>query len=189
MKELVHRVFLGLVFPWYCMYSLVGLVVSRESLFWTASQTLSLLPGKSGSYLRKAFYSYSMSRCDAECAIMFGTIFSQRDTEIGRGVYIGPQCNIGMCRIEDNCTVGSGVHILSGNRQHRFDDPGRPVQQQGGEFRKVVIGENSWIGNGAIVMANVGRNCVVGAGAVVTRDVEEGSVVAGNPARLLRKRA
>lgn len=110
------------------------------------------------------------------------------DTEIGDGVYIGPQCNIGLCKIEDNCTVGSGVHILSGKHQHFFDDPDKTVQQQGGILEKVVIGEDTWIGNGAIVMVNVGRKCVIGAGAVVNRPVPDYSIVAGNPARVVGKR-
>ena len=53
----------------------------------------------------------------------------------------------------------------------------------------MVIGQDTWVGNGAIIMASVGRKCVVGAGSVVTHDVEDLSVVAGNPARLIRKRS
>jgi virginiamycin A acetyltransferase len=62
------------------------------------------------------------------------------------------------------------------------------VQKQGGTFEKVVIGEDTWIGNGALVMANVGKKCIIGAGSVVTKDVDDFSVVAGNPARIIRKR-
>jgi len=53
----------------------------------------------------------------------------------------------------------------------------------------VVIGDYVWIGYGAIVLpgATIGDCCVVGAGAVVTRDVPPNSVVAGNPARVLRQ--
>ncbi len=119
---------------------------------------------------------------------MFGTIFSQIDTEIGQNVYIGPQCNIGSSRIEDNCILGSGVHVVSGSRQHNFNDLDKPINEQGGVLKKVTIGEDSWVGNGAIVMANIGKKCIVGAGAVVAKDVEDFSVVAGNPARIIKKR-
>ena len=115
-------------------------------------------------------------------------LFSQQSTEIEQGVYIGPQCNIGLCRIEKNVLLGSGVHLLSGKRQHNFSDPDVPVQQQGGAFSKISVGEDSWIGNGAIVMANVGRKCVVGAGSVVTNPVEDLTIVAGNPAVVVGKR-
>ncbi|MCP5007919.1 MAG: acyltransferase, partial [Planctomycetes bacterium] len=55
-------------------------------------------------------------------------------------------------------------------------------------FEKISIGEDTWIGNGSVVMANIGKKCIVGAGSVVTKDVEEYSIVAGNPAKLLKKR-
>ena len=53
----------------------------------------------------------------------------------------------------------------------------------------IVIEDGAWIGAGAIILAGVtvGRNSVVGAGSVVTRDVPAGSVVAGNPARVIKQ--
>ena len=170
------------------MHRVIGAIAGLDSSFWAFSQFLSLIPGLTGSYLRKGFYRLSMTRCDKDCAILFGSIFSHSDTEIGKGVYIGPHCNIGMCKIEDHCTIGSNVHIMSGSRQHSFDDPEAPIQEQGGVYEKIVIGEDTWIGNAALIMAHVGRKCIVGAGSVVTRDVEDFSIVAGNPARVIKKR-
>jgi acetyltransferase-like isoleucine patch superfamily enzyme len=152
------------------------------------SQLLSLIPGKFGSYCRIAFYRVSMTYCNYDCVIGFATIFSQDDTEIGEGVYIGPQCNIGMCKIGKNCLVASGVHIMSGSAQHNFEDVDRPIQEQGGSYAKVEIGEDSWIGNGSLVMANIGKKCIIGAGSVVTKDVADYSIMAGNPAKLIRMR-
>ncbi len=177
------------VFPLFAIHRLLGYFEKKDSSFWTFSQFLSLFPGLIGNYLRKSFYYLSMTRCDSDCAILFGTIFSQKDTEIGKGVYIGPHCNIGKSKINDHCTLGSGVHIMSGKRQHHFTDVDIPIQEQGGIFEEVVIGEDTWIGNCALIMANVGKKCIIGAGSVVTDDVEDFSIVAGNPARLIRKRA
>jgi serine acetyltransferase len=53
----------------------------------------------------------------------------------------------------------------------------------------VRIGAGSWIGAGAIILADVGRGCVVGAGAVVTRPLPDFAVAAGVPARILRFRS
>jgi acetyltransferase-like isoleucine patch superfamily enzyme len=163
-------------------------VIYQKSPISGFSQLLSLIPGKFGSYCRIAFYRLSMTYCDFDCVIGFATIFSQHDTEIEKGVYIGPQCNIGMCKIEKNCLVGSGVHIMSGSMQHNFDDLDSPIQKQGGRYTKVEIGEDTWIGNGSLVMANIGKKCIIGAGSVVTKDVVDYSIMAGNPAKLIRKR-
>ncbi len=159
-----------------------------DGLFVPFSQLLSLLPGKLGSYCRIAFYRFAMTRCDTDCFIGFATIFSQADTEIGSGVYIGPQCNIGMCKIGDNTLIASGVHIMSGSGQHNFEDLETPIQQQGGVYSKVEIGEDSWIGNGALVMANIGKKCIIGAGSVVTKDIPDYSIAVGNPAKVIRSR-
>lgn len=188
LKSAADILCLGVIVPLYLLY-LCHRPLGLESRFFPdVSQFLSLLPGLPGSYLRKAFYRLTLTRCARDCLIQFGTIFSQRDTEIGQGVYIGAHCNIGSCRLEDHCTLGSNVNILSGRYQHNYGDLNTPVQQQGGHLEKIIIGEDTWIGNAAVVMANIGRKCIVGAGSVVTRDVGDFSVVAGNPATLLRRR-
>ena len=174
--------------PIVASYWLLALVADRDGLTASYSQFLSLLPGKLGDYVRKAALRFMLARCDSDCLVSFGVLLSHWDTEIEAGVYIGPQSNIGKCRIEKNCILGSGVHVMSGRRQHAFADPDTPIRDQGGQLEKVVLGADSWIGNGALILANVGKRCVVGAGAVVVEDVADGSVVAGNPARVLRKR-
>ena len=128
-----------------------------------------------------------MTYCSADTVVSFLTLFSQRDTEISTGVYIGPQCNIGKCKIGRDTLLGSGVHIMSGKGQHNFDDLSKPIKEQGGIFEKVSIGQDSWIGNGALIMANIGKHCVVAAGAVVINDVDDYSIVAGNPAKVIKK--
>lgn len=174
--------------PLVLLYWLLRPVSRGDELFAAFSQALSLFPGLVGSYLRIAFYRCTMKSCASDSFIGFGTLFSHKDTELHSGIYIGPQCNIGLSVIHKNCLLGSGVHLLSGKNQHRFDDPEKPIRLQGGEFTKISLGENSWVGNGAIIMANVGRDCIVGAGSVVTDDIPPGSIVVGNPGKVVRNR-
>jgi acetyltransferase-like isoleucine patch superfamily enzyme len=187
-RNAIYSVCCVLVSPIVLSYWLLAGVADRDGLTASYSQFLSLFPGKLGDYLRKAALRVMLARCDRDCLVSFGVLLSHWDTEIEAGVYIGPHSNIGKCRIEKNCMLGSGVHVMSGRRQHAFAAQGTPIRAQGGAFEKVTIGEDSWIGNGALILASVGKHCVVGAGAVVVDDVAEGSVVVGNPARVVQKR-
>ncbi len=166
----------------------LALLFAKEGLFTFSIHVLSLFPGKFGSYCRIAFNRFTMTYCHVECVIGFATLFSQRDIEIHQGVYIGPQCNIGMCSIGKDSLIASGVHIMSGSQQHHFDDVETPIQQQGGNYIKISIGEDSWIGNGSLVMANIGKKCIIGAGSVVTKDIPDYSIAVGNPAKVIKNR-
>jgi len=160
----------------------------KKSMFIGISQLISLLPGKTGSYFRNSFFNKTMKKCCNNGVIYFGTLFSDPDTEIYDNVYIGPQCNIGKSIIGKDTLIASGVHILSGKNQHDFSDLNTPIQQQGGEYQKITIGEDCWIGNTAVVMANVGNKAIVAAGSIVITDVPEYAIVAGNPAKIIRMR-
>lgn len=177
-----------LVSPVILSYHLLALMFNKDGLIPAYSQFLSLFPGQTGNYIRKCALHYILSECSRDSVISFGVLMSHQDTEIHQGVYIGPQCNIGRSRIGANCLLGSGVHIISGKKQHNFEDLDTPIREQGGLFEKVSIGEDSWIGNGALIMANIGKKCVIAAGSVVTQDIEDYSIVAGNPARVIKKR-
>ena len=187
-KRIMRPLARTLMLPAYASYSLLGMIFPKDSIFTAFSQFLSLLPGTSGSYLRVGFYQLTMQKCHEDLVIGFGTLFSQQQIELSQGTYIGPQCNIGQCHIKKNCLIGSGVHIMSGNKQHNFTDINTPIREQGGIFKQVSIGEDSWIGNGSLIMANIGRGCVIAAGSVVTNDIPDYSIVAGNPAKIIKSR-
>ncbi len=174
--------------PLYLIYLILRIFIEKDSVFHGFSQLFSLFPGIPGNYMRKEFYRMTLKHCDSECAICFGTVISHTDSEIGKGVYIGPNCNLGTVKLEDNVTLGSNVHILSGKRQHNFSDITIPVQDQRGIYEKVSIGSDTWIGNSSVIMANIGKKCIIGAGSVVTKEIEDYSIAAGNPARVIRKR-
>ena len=77
---------------------------------------------------------------------------------------------------------------MSGLRQHTHDDLTAPIKEQGGIYEKVEIGEDTWIGNCAVIGANVGKKCIVAAGAVVVKPIPDLTVVGGNPAKVIRSR-
>ncbi|WP_371195030.1 DapH/DapD/GlmU-related protein [Glaciecola sp. SC05] len=175
-----------IMLPFTLLFFLLGFAAGKDEAISTLSQLLSLLPGKVGSYLRAGFYRFALKKCDPSAVIGFGTIFSQADTEIESGVYIGPQCNIGLCSIGTDTLLGSGVHIMSGKGQHNFDNPNVAIKDQGGEFEKISIGDNCWLGNGSLIMASIEKRCVIAAGAVVTSKTVSNTIVGGNPAKKIK---
>jgi acetyltransferase-like isoleucine patch superfamily enzyme len=187
-KKLVQIIALVLVFPLYALMFLCELLVKTDEPFQGFSQFLSLFPGVPGNYFRQQFYRLALVSCSNDCCIEFGTCFSQRGTELGRRVYIGANCSIGLCRIDDDVMLGSNVDIISGKKQHLFESLDIPMREQGGELDKIVIGEDCWLGNSSVIMANIGKKSIVAAGSVVVKEVPPFNIVGGNPARILRSR-
>ena len=153
-----------------------------------STQMLSLFPGIAGQYLRRAFLARCLAECHRSATVGFGTIFSQSGSRLERNVYVGPGCHLGLVHLEADVLVGAGVHIPSGGTTHGIADLTIPIREQPGECRMVRIGKGSWIGSGAIVLADVGRDTVVGAGSVVTKPLPDRVVAAGVPAKVVRSR-
>jgi acetyltransferase-like isoleucine patch superfamily enzyme len=147
-----------------------------------------MVPGITGQYLRNAFMRCVLAECARSVTIEFGTTFSQVGARLGEHVYIGPMCHIGLAHIERDVLIAAAVHIPSGSETHGTRDIRTPIRDQPGIRRVVRIGAGSWIGSGAVVMADVGRNSVIAAGAVVTRAVPELVVAGGVPAVVIRPR-
>ncbi len=117
--------------------------------------------------------------------------------ELGEGLHVGDHSNIGpysfigcsgYIEIGSRVLMGPRVTILAENHRHRRTDI--PIKDQGVERSFVRIEDDCWLGAGCIVVAGVtiGRGAIVAAGSVVTRDVEPYTVVAGSPARQIRRR-
>ncbi len=112
------------------------------------------------------------------------------------GIRIGRNCLIsefnvlrgqGGITIGDNVYTAPLVQMLAVN--HIYDDPTRPIIEQGITAVGIVIEDDAWIGAGAIILdgVRVGKGAVVGAGAVVTRDIPPHTVVVGSPARVVKE--
>ena len=188
-KRMVKSIFLLLVFPVYALYLLLRLTGSQDAVFASFSQALSLIPGKIGIYVRAAFYRLACANTSDEISVGFLTVFSHADTTIQKGVYIGPQCNIGKCIIGKNTLIGSGVHILSGSAQHIFSDIETPIQEQGGEYIKISVGIDCWIGNKCMITSDIPNQCVVGTGTLIKKmNIRPGDIIVGNPAQVIKNR-
>ncbi|MFH1021256.1 MAG: DapH/DapD/GlmU-related protein [Pseudomonadota bacterium] len=124
--------------------------------------------------------------------------------EIGRGTYGSPgilSWNEGAAlRIGAFCSIADGVQIFLGG-EHRLDwvstypfsvlwEKGKQISGHPDTKGDVIIGNDVWIGREAVILSGVtiGDGAVIGARAVITKDVPPYAIVAGNPARLIRKR-
>lgn len=91
--------------------------------------------------------------------------------------------DLGGITIEDDVLTGPGAYLVSVNRKLT------PSKRRELDLNSVLIKKNAWIGAKAVILpgVTVGENAVVAAGAVVTKDVEANTVVAGVPAKIIKK--
>ena len=112
-------------------------------------------------------------------------IFIPWNLNLGEACTIGDRAilyALGPITIGDRATVSQGAHLCAGT--HDVDDPARPLLKP-----PIHIGEDAWICADSFIGpgVTVGDGAVVGARAVVMKDVGEGCIVAGNPARVIRR--
>lgn len=185
-KLIVFGLFAVVVSPLVLATWLEKKLTAGGQLFAFCTHLLAILPGLPGTYARGAYYFGVLDHCSWEAHVGFGTVFTHRAATLRRGASLGCYCVIGHADIGEGVMMGSRVSVPSGKRQH-LDEHGA-LSSAVRHFDRVSIGEGSWIGEGAIVLADVGRRCVVSAGAVVIASVADENLVGGNPARVVRVR-
>lgn len=188
LKSVANLLATLVVLPVYWLYRLGAIALGANRVFPGYSQAFALIPGLSGTYIRRAFYRLVLPRCGARASFSFGAIFSHPTAEVGRDVYVGPYCSLGNVTLEDDALLGSYISVTNGGRQHGITRLDIPIRNQPGQWPRVTIGRDTWIGDRAVVMANVGAHCVVGAGSVVTRPIPDYAIAMGVPARVVRYR-
>src|SRR5882762_8084755 len=116
--------------------------------------------------------------------------------EIQKSASVGKRCKISshtfICEgvtIEDNVFIGHGVMFINDLYPRATTAMGGLQTEADWHVERTVVKKGASIGSGATILANtcIGENAIVGAGAVVTKDVPANTIVAGNPARILRQ--
>jgi acetyltransferase-like isoleucine patch superfamily enzyme len=116
---------------------------------------------------------------------------------IGIGIKIGDNCGIG-----ENCFFGAAGGIEIGNdvimgqnvrfhsENHNYSNLDIPIRLQGVTNKGIKIGNNCWIGSGAVFLdgVSIGDGCVIGANTLVNKSIPANSIVAGNPGRIIKSR-
>jgi len=117
--------------------------------------------------------------------------------EIQKGVKIGSNCKISthsfICEgvtVEDDVFIGHHVVFINDPYPRATNEGGELQTEADWTVHPTVVKRGASIGSGSVILCNVtiGENALVGAGSVVTKDVAPSTIVAGNPARLIRKR-
>ena len=136
-------------------------------------KSIKKLFGKTGEKVRVETPFY----CDYGCNI-----------EVGENFFANYGCiilDVNKVKIGKNCMLAPNVGIYSATHPVKAEERYNGVELG----LSITIGDNCWIGAGAIICpgVSIGDNVVVGAGSVVVKDVPSDTVVAGNPAKVIRK--
>ena len=126
--------------------------------------------------------------------VVFGSESADPKIVLGRGCRIGRRSTISArnsIELEDDVLLAPSVLIMDHN--HQYSDPDAPIHAQGvTDGGRIVIERNCWLGHGSVISCSkgelsLGRNSVIGANCVVTKSFPPFSVIAGNPARLVKR--
>ena len=110
--------------------------------------------------------------------------------DIGKNVYIGRFFHIVSIKeviIQDNVLIADKVYIS--DNIHEYASIDLPIKEQAIQFKnKVIIGENSWIGeNVSIIGVEIGKHCIIGSNAVVNSNIPDFCMAVGPPAKIIKK--
>ncbi len=144
--------------------------------------------GGVGTFFRRKCAKAFLASCGEKVNIEHGAELSPRST-IGARSGVGIHAIIGVIHIGEDVLMGRDFVGIT--RNHGFMDKETPIKKQGyTEDDPIYIGDDVWIGHRVTVLpgVHIGKGTVIGAGSVVTKDTPEYSIVAGNPARVIKYR-
>ena len=150
------------------------------------------IPGyKFGNYLRGFCCKKIFKKMGKNVTIKSMAYFGD-----GLNIEIGDFSQLGInCKVENDLILGKyvlmGPDVIIYSSSHEYSNPEVPVMMQGAKERKrVVIGDDVWIGTRVIIMpgTQIGNHVIIGSNAVVTHDIPDYAIVAGIPARIIKHR-
>jgi galactoside O-acetyltransferase len=179
-----ERMLKGLVFD-ICDKDIMEIQNPYKQKLWEFNQLSPSETQKKQEYMKEVF-----AECGEDCFIESPLYASWggKNVHFGRGIY----ANFNLTLIDDgNIYIGNrvliGPNVVIATANHPLNPDLRRYEFQ--YNRDVHIGDNAWIGAGAIILpgVNIGKNSVIGAGSVVTRDIPENVLAVGNPCRVVRE--
>jgi acetyltransferase-like isoleucine patch superfamily enzyme len=131
------------------------------------------------------------SRVEIEHDVYFKLVSEDARLNVGDHTFLGRGCELDVAAtltIGAHTLIAPNVFITDHTHNHARD---RALDEQGTSSAPVTIGDDVWLGAGAIVLhgVTIGNGAIVGAGAVVTTDVAAYAIVGGVPARVIGKRS
>ncbi|MEX0882152.1 MAG: acyltransferase [Cyclobacteriaceae bacterium] len=167
---------------------------------------------RQAGYLKVGQNFVAQDHCEINCLSQKGIIFGEKVTvgsyalirptnlyggeagvglKVGNNSSIGPYAYIGCSgyiEIGNNVMMSPRVSIYSEN--HIFEDSQKPMIDQGVKRSYVKVGDDCWIAANVVILPGVtiGQGAVLAAGSIVTRDVPPFTIVAGNPAKVIKTR-
>ncbi len=118
-------------------------------------------------------------------------LIGENKIEIGDGTWVGSFCNLrpvdNIIKIGKNVLIAQSVSMIADS--HQYWDVSKNIKDQGIYGGNIVIDDNVWIGCNSVILHGVKIGChsVVGAGSIVTKSIPAYCVVAGNPARIIKR--
>ncbi|KAA3634645.1 MAG: acyltransferase [Calditrichaeota bacterium] len=159
-----------------------------QLMFALFGELFSNLPGFIGVYCRMCFYKMTLAESHLDVYFAFGSIITKKGTRLEHRVGIGGRTIIGLADIGHDTIIANTVSLLSGAKQHNFDNTKSTVADGTNIFQRMTIGPNVFIGDQSIIMADIGEKTIIGAGAVVVKDIPPYSIAVGNPAKVVKER-
>src|SRR5262245_45578992 len=127
LKRLAFGLALIAVLPAWLSFQIRRILLGGDRALHGSSQMLSLVPGVTGQYLRRAFFWLVLDECSPSVTVEFGTVLSRVHARMEANVYVGPHCHLGNVHLERDVLLAAGVHVPSGPNTHGIADRTRPI--------------------------------------------------------------